>query len=96
MPEKHRPYHMLYWHERPDLPDIPSTDPWDSKEEVARKARLFQQRVLLLHHAKHCAHEEPGACPVSPHCGFFKALQKYHMGDCNDSQCSLVYCAHSR
>ena len=61
---------------------------------ISVQIRHKQQRLLLLHHAAKCPHED-GRCTVTPHCADMKRLWS-HMEGCKDNQCSVPHCFSSR
>lgn len=57
-----------------------------------------RQRLLLLCHAAKCQHSVlvPGStCPVSRHCGHFKAIWE-HIASCTNQDCETKHCLSSR
>lgn len=58
------------------------------------RIRHKQQRLLLLHHAAKCPHND-GRCPTTPHCADMKTLWK-HMEGCKDNNCRISHCFSSR
>lgn len=63
-------------------------------EDDMLRTRHKQQRLLLLHHASKCPHED-GSCPVTNHCSDMKRLWK-HMAGCTDTNCRVSHCFSSR
>ena len=61
---------------------------------ISVQIRHKQQRLLLLHHAAKCPHED-GRCTVTPHCADMTRLWS-HMEGCKDNQCSVPHCFSSR
>ena len=59
------------------------------------KMQVKQDRLVLLHHAKKCPHDEEDEtvpCPVSPHCAATKRLWK-HIAQCQHKKCPHCYSA---
>mmetsp|Transcript_33019 Transcript_33019/g.79889 ORF Transcript_33019/g.79889 Transcript_33019/m.79889 type:complete len:272 (+) Transcript_33019:160-975(+) len=61
---------------------------------ISQASRMTQQqeRLVLLHHARKCPHDENegGVCPVSPHCAGTKLIWK-HIAECKSKKCSHCY-----
>lgn len=66
----------------------------DAEREAIVRTKHKQQRLLLLHHASKCPHED-GRCPVTNHCADMKRLWK-HMARCTDTNCQVSHCFSSR
>mmetsp|Transcript_33018 Transcript_33018/g.79887 ORF Transcript_33018/g.79887 Transcript_33018/m.79887 type:complete len:251 (+) Transcript_33018:67-819(+) len=61
------------------------------KNAITRRTstmQLQQERLVLLHHARKCPHEED--CPVTPNCAETKRLWK-HIAQCKNKKCSHCY-----
>jgi len=65
--------------------------------EQQQKLRHKQQRLVLLHQAAHCQHndEAAGKCPVTPHCARMKRVWE-HITHCKNQSCTVPHCLSSR
>ena len=76
-------------------PPVQSAFPGNRNDpEFKVRIRHKQQRLLLLHHAAKCPHNE-GRCTTTPHCADMKRLWR-HMEQCKDNNCRVSHCFSSR
>jgi hypothetical protein len=75
---------------------MPSGNGQNQIEDIVRinRSRHQQERLLSLHHAAKCRHEE-GRCPVSLDCADMKSLWK-HLEGCKAKNCTVPFCFSSR
>ncbi|KAL7533926.1 hypothetical protein ACHAWF_004663 [Thalassiosira exigua] len=67
-----------------------TSDPWHISSTSTMQ--LHQERLILLHHARKCPHDENGGtvCPVTPQCSDAKRIWK-HIAECQDKKCPHCY-----
>ena len=86
---------------RPSGPTCPFCRMVIAEKDVAKimdrphpSFRKKWQRLLLLHHAAKCTHQD-NQCLVTPHCAGMKRLWK-HIAECKDQKCLEPHCVSSR